>query len=75
MDIWYISISHNGTRKCKSLKTKRLKLIKKIKSFTETHILQEINGLVESNARLDFKDLVDHFLKAPHSWSTKQPTT
>ena len=68
-DIWYISIMANKKRITKSLRTKDYRTAKKIKSFTETHILQEINGLVESNARLDFKDLVNRYLKTNHSWS------
>ncbi|MAV70120.1 MAG: hypothetical protein CMG04_05020 [Candidatus Marinimicrobia bacterium] len=68
-DIWYISIMANNKRITKSLRTKDYRTAKKIKSFTETHILQEINGLVKSNARLDFKDLVNRYLKTNHSWS------
>ena len=59
----------NNKRITKSLRTKDYRTAKKIKSFTETHILQEINGLVKSNARLDFKDLVNRYLKTNHSWS------
>ena len=68
-DIWYISIMANNKRITKSLRTKDYRTAKKIKSFTETQILQEINGLVESNARLDFKELVNRYLKTNHSWS------
>ena len=68
-DICYISIMANKKRITKSLRTKDYRTANKIKSFTETHILQEINGLVEGNARLDFKDLVNRYLKTNHSWS------
>ena len=68
--IWYIAVSHNGTRKCRSLKTKDIKVAKSIKSYAETIILQELGGFIKSNAKLSFSELVDHFLKAPHSWST-----
>ena len=68
-DIWYISIMANKKKITKSLRTKDYRTAKKIKSFTKTHILHEINGLVESNARLDFKDLVNRYLKTNHSWS------
>ena len=68
--IWYIAVSHNGTRKCRSLKTKDLKVAKSIKSYAETIILQELGGFIKSNAKLSFSELVDYFLKAPHSWST-----
>ena len=68
-DIWYISTMANNKRITKSLRTKDYRTAKKIKSFTETHILREINGLVKSNARLDFKELVNRYLKTNHSWS------
>ena len=68
--IWYIAVSHNGTRKCRSLKTKDIKVAKSIKSYAETILLQELGGFIKSNAKLSFSELVDHFLKAPHSWST-----
>ena len=62
--IWYIAVSHNGTRKCRSLKTKVIKVVKSIKSYAETIILQELGGFIKSNAKLSFSELVDHFLKA-----------
>ena len=62
--IWYIAVSHNGTRKCRSLKTKDIKVAKSIKSYAETIILQELGGFIKSNAKLSFGELVDHFLKA-----------
>ena len=68
--IWYIAVSHNGTRKCKSLKTKDIKVAKSIKSYAETIILQEFVGFIKSNAEIWFSELIDHFLKGPHSWST-----
>ena len=63
--IWYIAVSHNGTRKCRSLKTKDIKVAKSIKSYAETIILQDLGGFIKSNAKLSFSELVDHFLKAP----------
>ena len=44
--IWYIAVSHNGTRKCRSLKTKDIKVAKSIKSYAETIILQELGGFI-----------------------------
>jgi hypothetical protein len=38
--IWYIAVSHNGTRKCRSLKTKDIKVDKSIKLYAEIIILQ-----------------------------------
>ena len=60
--IWYIVVSHNGTRKCKSLKTKDIKVAKSIKSYAETIILQKLGEFIKSNAELSFSELVDHFL-------------
>ena len=68
-NIWYISVSHNGKRLTKSLKTSDLKVAKSLKSLTETTILQQLNGFTKSNAELPFSQLVDRFLKAPHPWS------
>ena len=68
-NIWYISVSHNGKRVTKSLKTSDLKVAKSLKSLTETTILQQLNGFTKSNAELSFSQLVDRFLKAPHPWS------
>ena len=68
--IWYIAVSHNGTRKCRSLKTKDIKVAKSIKSYAETIILQELGGFIKSNAKLLLIELIDYFIKAPYSWST-----
>ena len=38
--IWYIAVLHNGTRKCRSLKTKDIKVAKAIKLYAEIIILQ-----------------------------------
>ena len=69
-DVWYISLMVNNKRITKSLRTKDYSTAKKIKSLTETTILQELNGFVKSNAKLSFSELVDRFIKAPHPWST-----
>ena len=44
--IWYIAVSHNGTRKCRSLKTKDIKVAKSIKSYAETIILHKLGGFI-----------------------------
>ena len=56
-NIWYISVSHNGKRLTKSLKTRDLKVAKSLKSLTETTILQQLNGFTKSNAELKFTKL------------------
>ena len=38
--IWYIAVSHNGTRKCRSLKTKGIKVAKSIGLYAEPILLQ-----------------------------------
>ena len=68
--IWYIAVSHNGTRKSRSLKTKDIKVAKSIISYAETIIVQYFEVFIKSNAKILLSELVDHFLKAPHSWST-----
>ena len=68
-DVWYISLMVNQKRITRSLRTKDYSTAKRLKSLTETSILQELNGFIESNAKLSFSQLVDRFLKAPHPWS------
>ena len=68
-DVWYISLMVNKKRITKSLRTKDYRTAKRLKSITETSILQELNGFIKSNAKLSFTELVDRFLKAPHPWS------
>ena len=68
--IWYIAVSHNGTRKCRSLKTKDIKVAKYNKSYAENIILHKLEGFIKNNAILSFSELVDHLLKVPHSWSS-----
>ena len=68
-DVWYISLMVNQKRITKSLRTKDYNTAKRLKSLTETTILQQLNGFTKSNAELSFIQLVDRFLKAPHPWS------
>ena len=68
-DVWYISLMVNHKRITKSLRTKDYNTAKRLKSLTETSILQQLNGFIKSNAKLSFTELVDRFLKAPHPWS------
>ena len=59
----------NQKRITKSLRTKDYNTAKRLKSLTETTIIQQLNGFTKSNAELSFPELVDRFLKAPHPWS------
>ena len=67
--IWYIAVTYNGQRKCKSLKTKERNIAVKLKKNVESTIIAELNGLTKSNENLDFAELVERFLKANHNWS------
>ena len=45
--IWYIAVSHNGTRKFRSLKTKDIKVAEFIKSYAENIILKSLEDLLK----------------------------
>ena len=66
-----MSLMVNKKRITKSLGTKdrNRKDESKLKSLVKTIILQQLNGLFQSNAELSFPGLVDRSLNAPHSWS------
>ena len=48
--IWYIAVSHNGIRKCRSLKTKGIKVAKSINLRTENNTEQVLGGFIKSYA-------------------------
>jgi len=66
---WYLSVTHNGIRKTRSLKTKSYKVAKTIKSHAESTLMAEINGFVIKNENLSFDKLCKRFLLHNHSWS------
>ena len=66
---WYLSVSHNGIRKTRSLKTKSYKVAKTIKSHAESTLIAEINGFVTKNENLSFDELCKRFLAFNHGWS------
>jgi len=68
-DIWYLAVTYNGQRKCKSLKTKERKVAVKLKSNMESVIIAELSGLATEVKNLNFEELVNAFLKAKHNWS------
>ena len=43
---WYLSITHNGIRKARSLKTKSYQVAETIKPHAESTLIAEINGFV-----------------------------
>jgi integrase len=67
--IWYISVTFNGSRKCKSLRTKDIKIAKQLKRNSESLIIAELNGLEHRNENLSFSELVERFLHTDHNWS------
>ena len=67
--IWYIAVTYNGKRKCKSLKTKERRVAVKLKSKVESAIIAELSGLVTEIKNLNFEELVKAFLKANYNWS------
>ena len=67
--VWYISLMVNNKRIAKSLRTKDFSTAKRLKSLTETTILQELNGFRESITEIEFPELVKRFLKGNHPWS------
>ena len=68
--IWYLSIYHQNKRITRSLKTKDIKVAKRLKPIVEADILNEhITGLKKSRD-ITFKELAQRFLKANHNWST-----
>ena len=69
--IWYIAVTYNGQRKCKSLKTKERNIAVKLKRNVESAIIAELNGYVIKNERLSFSQLVPRFLGQKNSWSSK----
>ena len=66
---WYLSVSHKGKRRSRSLNTKDHRVANHLKPSVEIQLLQEVMGIAKSNAELSFSQLVDRFLKAPHQWS------
>tara|TARA_Y100001980_G_scaffold41920_1_gene19515 strand:+ start:386 stop:1264 length:879 start_codon:yes stop_codon:yes gene_type:complete len=67
--IWYIAVNYNGNRKCKSLKTKDVKVARAVKPFVETTLLQELTGMRGSKLEVPFPELVERFLATKHQWS------
>ena len=67
--IWYLAITHNGNRKCQSLRTKDIKVAKQLKPYVESAIIAELSGLTIRNKNLGFAELVERFLTEDHDWS------
>ena len=58
---WYLSITYNGIRKARSLKTKSYQVAKTIKPHAESTLIAEINGFVSTNENLSFYKLCSDF--------------
>ena len=67
--IWYLAITHNGYRKCKSLKTKDSKVAKRLKLYIKSLIIAELNGIENRNENLSFSALSERFLNTNHNWT------
>ena len=67
---WYLSITYNGIRKARSLKTKSYQVAKTIKPHAESTLLAELNGFATKNENLSFDELCKRFLAHNHDWST-----
>ena len=68
---YYLSVSLDGKRKTQSLKTKDIKVAKKLKQLIEFELLKDLHGLNDKKKNISFKDLSILFLKADHDWSQK----
>ena len=66
---WYLSVTINGSRKCKSLRTKDIKVAKKLKRNYESQIIAEFTGLKNHKENLNFPELVERLLHSNHTWS------
>ena len=66
---WYISVSYDGNRICQSLKTKDYRLALKLKTITEYQIISRLIGKTIPNKSLNFKELVNRFMKAKTNWA------
>ena len=66
---WYLSLTHAGTRKTCSLKTKDHRVALKLKPLVEYRLITELMGLGNQCKELSFAELVPLFLKANHPWS------
>ena len=69
--IWYIAITHNGNRKCQSLKTKDIKIAKQLKLYIESELIAELTGLRKRNEKLNFTELAERFLKSGTSYKKR----
>ena len=70
-DIWYISVTCNGQRKSKSLKTKGYKTAKRLQPFVESEMIAELTGLKVASGRLSFAEVADRYLNENRSWSRR----
>ena len=66
---WYLSLTHQGNKKTKSLKTKDFKVALKLKPLVEYQLITELMELGNQCKELSFAELVPLFLKANHPWS------
>ena len=70
-NIWYLSVTVNGERASRSLRTKDKKVAKKLKPKLELELLSELTGLSSKPQNIPFNELVDKYMSADHMWSKR----
>jgi len=66
---YYLSVSAEGKRKTRSLRTKNLEVALKLRPHLEFELLKELLGLGKRKKTISFKELSTIFLEAEHDWA------
>ena len=68
-DIWHISVTHNGKRATRSLRTANKEIAKNLRPVIESELLAEVCGITSRTKNLPFKELSSKYLKGKHDWA------
>ena len=68
-DIWHISVTHNGRRITRSLKTNNKDIAKQLRPAIESQLLAEVCGITTKKLNMPFKDLSKRYLSVDHQWT------
>ena len=68
-DIWHISVTHNGRRITRSLKTNNKEITKQLRPAIESELLAEVCGITTKKLNMPFKDLSKRYLSVDHQWT------
>ncbi len=68
-DIWHISVTHNGRRITRSLKTNNKDIAKQLRPAIESQLLAEVCGITTKKLNMPFKDLSKRYLSVDHQWA------